>query len=104
MQTSRQYVHRPFVNSSAPLANVFRTASLAVVAASSLLLLSSYLATRSPALLKLGSTLGYSTELGSTQVDRAQASRDKSRSEILVAAFVPAPKHPPKVTQGTGSR
>jgi hypothetical protein len=115
MQTIHQPVHRSLVNggtSSTGVRRPGRTASLAVVAASSLLLLSGHLALRGPALIdlglnlgsNLGSTLGYATELGSTQADRAQASRDKSRPETLVAAFVPAPKHPPKATQGTGSR
>jgi hypothetical protein len=56
--------------------------------------------------------LGHSSESRKLLSDRAAHPGPLSagevgrsaRSEVLVAAFVPAPKHPPKVTIGTGSR
>jgi hypothetical protein len=52
----------------------------------------------------LDSTLGSTPELAD-RVRTARVSVVADRpSEVLVAAFVPAPKQPPKVTQGTGSR
>jgi hypothetical protein len=88
-------------------------AGFAVVAASSLMM-GERLARLS---LGLGPTFAHSTDINASVINAsvinasvinasvsAQADRAKSRSQVLVAAFVPAPKHPPKVTQGTGSR
>jgi hypothetical protein len=108
MQASCPCVHRPFVHRGVYQASIFLATSLAVVATSSLLIVSGNvsgnLATQSPSSPKTGLMPNYSTGIDITTADRAQADRSSGRLEVLIAAFVPAPKHPPKVTQGTGSR
>jgi hypothetical protein len=89
-------------------------AGLALVAASSLLIFASPLGrqldgqkaatSNAPVDSTLDSGAGLA-DRGLTPQRKAPGSVAADRpSEVLIAAFVPAPKQPPKVTQGTGSR